>query len=71
MKPGMITMSYDGYQANVEFDHEAGLFHGEVIGLRDVITFQGISADELQTAFAESVADYLAFCGDRGEKPQR
>ena len=67
----MNTMTHNGYEARVEFDDEAGLFHGEVINLRDVITFQGKSVAELKRAFAGSVADYLAFCKARGEAPER
>ncbi len=53
-------MKYKGYEAIVSFDDEAGIFHGEVINIRDVITFQGQSVDELRTAFRESVEDYFA-----------
>ncbi len=34
-------MTYKGYEAAVEYDEDAEIFHGEVINLRDVITFQG------------------------------
>jgi len=34
-------MEYKEYFAKVEFDDDAGIFHGEVINLRDVITFEG------------------------------
>ena len=37
---GDIMMEYSGYIGNVEFDNEADIFHGEVINLRDVVTFQ-------------------------------
>lgn len=67
----MSTMSYRGYEAKVEYDDEAGLFHGEVVNLRDVITFQGRSVDELKQALADSVEDYLAFCAARGEDPEK
>ena len=67
----MNTMTHNGYEARVEFDDEAGLFHGEVINLRDVITFQGKSVAELKRAFAGSVSDYLAFCKARGEAPEK
>lgn len=67
----MTAMTYNGYQAAIEFDEDAGLFHGEVAGLRDVITFQGKSVAELRKAFKDSVADYLAFCEERGEDPER
>ena len=67
----MNTMSFKGYEALVAFDDEAELFHGEVMNLRDVITFQGKSVAELKKAFAASVADYLAFCKARGEEPEK
>ncbi len=43
-------MEYKAYLGRVEFDNQADLFHGEVINTRDVITFQGVSVDELKTA---------------------
>lgn len=64
-------MEYKGYFARVEFDDEANIFHGEVINLRDVITFEGESVDELRKAFTESVEDYLEFCAERGEAPEK
>jgi predicted HicB family RNase H-like nuclease len=64
-------MEYKGYIGKVEFDDEAGVFHGEVINLRDVITFQGETVEELRQAFRESVNDYLAFCAERHEEPEK
>ncbi len=64
-------MEYKGYVAKVEFDDEDGVFHGEVINLRDVITFQGKTVDELRQELQESVEDYLAFCAERGEQPEK
>jgi predicted HicB family RNase H-like nuclease len=64
-------MEYKGYVGKVEFDDEAGLFHGEVLDTRDVITFQGKSVAELKTAFQGSIDDYLAFCEQRGEEPNK
>ncbi|WP_377290150.1 type II toxin-antitoxin system HicB family antitoxin [Rhizobium sp. SG2393] len=67
----MTVMHHQGYEAVIEFDEDANLFHGEVMNLRDVITFQGSSADELKQAFAESIEDYIAFCRERGEEPEK
>jgi predicted HicB family RNase H-like nuclease len=64
-------MNYKGYTAKVEFDDEAMIFHGEVIGIRDVVTFQGRSVEEIEKAFSESVDDYLDFCKERGEEPNK
>ncbi|MCO6458964.1 MAG: type II toxin-antitoxin system HicB family antitoxin [Pirellulaceae bacterium] len=64
-------MEYKGYIGKVEFDDDALIFHGEVINTRDVITFQGESVSELTQAFHDSVDDYLAFCKERGEAPDK
>jgi predicted HicB family RNase H-like nuclease len=64
-------IEYKGYLARVEFDGEADIFHGEVVNIRDVITFQGTSVEELHQALADSVEDYLAFCAERGEEPDK
>ena len=67
----MTTMTHDGYIARVELDEEAGLFHGEVVNTRDVLTFQGRTLDELRTAFADTIADYADWCHERGKQPER
>ncbi len=64
-------MKYKGYQGTVTFDEDAKIFHGEVIGLKDVITFQGTSVDELETAFKDSVDDYLEFCEKKRRSPEK
>src|SRR5438046_2139565 len=64
-------MRYKGYIGRVEYDPDAKLLHGEVVGVRDVITFQADSATDIERAFRESVDDYLAFCRQRGETPER
>ncbi len=64
-------LNYKGYHGKVEFDEEAGIFHGEIVDLKDVITFQGKSVDELEQAFRESIDDYLDFCRQRNENPDK
>jgi predicted HicB family RNase H-like nuclease len=64
-------MTYKGFLATVTFDDDVGIFHGEVANLRDVITCQGQSVDELRKAFRDSVEDYLEFCAERGEEPEK
>lgn len=64
-------MKYKGYNGHVEYDDAAKIFHGEVLGIKDVVTFQGTTVDEIEQAFKDSVEDYLAFCKERGEEPER
>jgi len=62
-------MKYKGYTGKVKYDDEAEIFYGEVIGLRDVVTFRGSSVKELQKSFKESIDDYLAFCKRMNKTP--
>lgn len=64
-------MKYKGYLGHVNYDEDAKLFHGEVVGLRDVITFQGTSVDELEQAFKDSVDEYLDFCKELKRAPEK
>lgn len=64
-------MEYKGYIGKVEIDDDIGILYGEVINVRDVITFEGNSVAEVQQAFRESVDDYLDFCEKRNESPEK
>jgi predicted HicB family RNase H-like nuclease len=64
-------LNYKGYMGYVEFDEEAEIFHGEVINTKDIITFQGRTVKEIKKAFIDSIDDYLEFCADRGERPEK
>ncbi len=64
-------MRYKGYTGIVEFDEDSRLFHGEVVGLKDVITFQGQSVEELEKAMADSIDFYLDWCKERGKEPEK
>lgn len=64
-------LKYKNYIGHVVFDDEADIFHGEIINTRDVITFQGSTVDEVKKSFVDSIEDYLAFCAERGENPDK
>lgn len=67
-----MTLEYKGYTAGpIDFDDETGTFSGLVIGLNDVIHFEGSTAGDLKAAFRESIDEYLAFCRERGREPDK
>jgi predicted HicB family RNase H-like nuclease len=66
------VMHYEKYMAIIEYDGSSDLFHGRVLGIRDVIEFYGKTTEDLHREFKVSVNDYLAMCaGDKvaPEKP--
>lgn len=64
-------MKYKGYVGVVQFDDEAMIFHGEVIGLRDVITFRGKTPKEIKKEFEISVDGYIDWCHELGQEPEK
>ena len=62
---------YKGYTATVEFDADEMLLHGRLDRIRDVVTFHATSVDDLHAEFVAAVDDYLAFCRERNETPDR
>lgn len=67
----MNTMTYKGYIGQVTLDEDASVFHGQVMNTRDIITFQGRTVRELRKALRDSIEDYLDFCSERNEDPDK
>lgn len=64
-------LKYKGYTGSVVYDDEARIFHGEVVAIRAVITFQGSTVDEIEQSFKDSIDDYLDWCKKREKEPER
>src|SRR3954468_10399819 len=64
-------MKYKGYTGVLEIDEESGILYGDVVGLRDVITFQGETVPEARQAFQDSVDCFLELCASRNEPPEK
>ena len=67
----MSIMRYKDYVAAIEYDDSADSFHGVVLGMRDVIGFYGSNPAELREEFRNSVEEYLAWCAEEGEEPEK
>ncbi len=64
-------MQYKGFVGHAEYDDDAEIFHGEVINVNHVITFQGKTVAQLKKAFTESVDVYLDYCKKENIEPAR
>lgn len=62
---------YKGYTASLSFDEDDVVFHGRIVGIRDIYTFEARTAAEVPKAFHEAVDDYLAFCIEKGRAPDK
>ena len=65
-------MEYKGYTGQITaMDESCGIIHGRVSSINDIVTFEGATPKELVQAFHDSVDDYLAFCEERSEPPEK
>lgn len=67
----MDLMRHGDYLARITYDEDAESFLGQVINIRDVVTFYGRSVEELRREFATSIEVYLDLCREKGVEPQR
>ncbi len=67
----MNTIKYKDWTGSFTFEPEDDCFHGQVLGIRDVVHFSGRSVDELKQALADSVEDYLEACASLGKPPEK
>jgi predicted HicB family RNase H-like nuclease len=56
----MGAMEYRGYRGVIRYSPEDRLVHGRILGIEDVVNFEGADVGELEQSFHEAVDDYLA-----------
>lgn len=64
-------LQYKGYYASIHFSAEDDIFFGKVLGIDDLINFEGASVKELRKAFYEAVDDYIKTCAKIGKEPNK
>jgi predicted HicB family RNase H-like nuclease len=65
------VLSYNGYQARVEFDADDRIFFGKIAEINDGIGFHADTVDGLIAAFHEAVDDYIETCAKIGKRPDK
>ena len=65
----MSTMEYKGYLGTVEYNQEDHVLHGKLAFIRDLVTYEATTVEELEREFASAVDDYLATCEKIGKEP--
>jgi predicted HicB family RNase H-like nuclease len=63
------TLQYKGYDGSVLYCAEDRLLHGAILGIRDMVSYEGTDVDTLEHNFRGAVDEYLAFCTAEGKTP--
>lgn len=53
------TQPYKGYVGSIEFSEESGVFYGKVLKIRDLVSYEADTHEEMQKSFEEAVDDYI------------
>jgi len=64
-------LHYKNYTGSVSFSEEDACFHGKVIGIKALISFEGNSVNSITDDFHKAVDDYLKFCKSREKEPEK
>ncbi len=64
-------LEYRGYYTKVEYSAEDHVLYGKIEGIRDLVNFESENAENVEKEFHEAVDDYLAFCSDLGQAPDK
>jgi predicted HicB family RNase H-like nuclease len=62
-------LSYKDYNGSVVYSDEDEILHGRILGIRDVVTFEGENVKKLKANFEQAVDEYLSFCEAEGKTP--
>ena len=64
-------LNYKNYTGSVCFSEEDAVFHGKVVGIKALISFEGDSVSAITDDFHKAVDEYLKFCAAKGKEPEK
>ncbi|MBS1524492.1 MAG: type II toxin-antitoxin system HicB family antitoxin [Bacteroidetes bacterium] len=64
-------LQHQQYYASVHFSTDDEVFYGRILGINDLVSFEGASVKELKKSFREAVEDYIATCKTIGKEPEK
>lgn len=64
-------LEYNGYYGSIHYSSKDEVFHGKIVGINDLVSYEGESAADLKTAFQEAIEDYLETCKELNKEPDK
>ena len=64
-------LEHKGYVGSVEFNADDKVFFGKILGIKDLVTFEGESVSELEQSFHDMIEDYLQTCKKLKKEPEK
>jgi predicted HicB family RNase H-like nuclease len=67
----MKYLSHKGFTGSIEYSPDDGFLYGKVLGIKGLLSYEGITGKELEKDFKEVVEEYLEDCNDSGIDPEK
>jgi predicted HicB family RNase H-like nuclease len=67
----MNTLKHKDFIGVFNYIEEEEIMFGKIEGITDLVTFEGISIEEIKKSFIEAVEDYLELCKEAGKEPYK
>ncbi len=64
-------IEYKGYRGVIDYSDQDSVLYGKIIGIDDLVTFEGSSVEEIKSAFFDAVDNYLETCKELGKNPEK
>ncbi|MGL4483363.1 MAG: type II toxin-antitoxin system HicB family antitoxin [Anaerovoracaceae bacterium] len=64
-------LEYKGYLTSIIYDNESKMLFGKVEGINDLVLFESDSLQEIEQSFHDAVDEYLEFCEECGDEPDK
>ena len=67
----MKYLSYKGFTGSIEYSPEDGSLFGKVLGIKGLLSYEGITGKDLEKDFIEVIEEYLKDCHNSGIEPDK
>lgn len=67
----MRYLQYKGYTGSIEYSTEDKLLFGKVLGIKDLISYEGGTGEDLEADFRDAIHSYIKLCEEQGSKPEK
>jgi len=64
-------LEHKGYYGSVEYSRADNILHGKLVGIDDLVSYDGICLESLKKCFTEAVDDYLIMCEEENVQPNK
>lgn len=67
----MKHLEYKGYTGTIEYSNQDKILYGKVLGIRSLLSYEGVTGEELESDFRGVIDEYIDDCNESGLKPEK